>query len=441
MTAACALSAGALRAGDWQLTSLGEPPAQDTTPDSLALSSAAFAALMDDLYAPHADWAAWFSIDAASDTVSWPRAAKDPSTQVTLPLRAEAQSAGEARWYVWEARRAQRGLEQPLAGLRIVLDPGHLGGVWAEMEHRAWSVEAGVVVKEGDLVLQLAQMLEAELTALGATVTLTRRDATPATALRPADLIPQAEAWQARLDAASGHADDAQPQDQAAIQRRAELLFYRTAEIRARVPLVAEAKPDLVLCLHLNGTGWPDPENPSLVEDNHLHVLVNGAYMAGELAYDDTRAEMLTRLAAGHHAIEAPVALALAAGLAERTGLPPFTYRGSNAAPLPAWLIAEQAEALQAFRPYVWARNLLANRLFPAPVVFLEPYVLNSEGAYRHLMMGDYEGWRDVEGVPRRNLLRTYADGVILGLLQAAAPAAAVEHWRDAHRPPARSDP
>ncbi len=41
----------------------------------------------------------------------------------------------------------------------------------------------------------------------------------------------------------------------AALQKVAERLFYRTAEIRARARLVNESlKPDLVLCLHSRNT-------------------------------------------------------------------------------------------------------------------------------------------------------------------------------------------
>ena len=97
------------------------------------------------------------------------------------------------------------------------------------------------------------------------------------------------------------------------VKERAELLFYRVEEIHARSRLINEKiKPDLVICLHLNAAPWPDAENLSLVERNDYHVLVNGCYMGGELAYDDQRFEMLLRLLKGWHQQEQKLAEAMA---------------------------------------------------------------------------------------------------------------------------------
>src|SRR6266480_177259 len=41
--------------------------------------------------------------------------------------------------------------ERPLSGLRIALDPGHLGGRWAKMEERWFQVGNSAPVQEGDL--------------------------------------------------------------------------------------------------------------------------------------------------------------------------------------------------------------------------------------------------------------------------------------------------
>ena len=46
-------------------------------------------------------------------------------------------------------------------------------------------------------------------------------------------------------------------------------------------------QPDLVLCLHFNAEPWGDPNHPTLVTKNHLHLLVNGSYLPAELELDD----------------------------------------------------------------------------------------------------------------------------------------------------------
>src|SRR5437660_10612177 len=44
---------------------------------------------------------------------------------------------------------------KPLAGLRVALDPGHLGGKWAKMEERWFQVGDAKHVTEGDLTLRV----------------------------------------------------------------------------------------------------------------------------------------------------------------------------------------------------------------------------------------------------------------------------------------------
>ena len=67
--------------------------------------------------------------------------------------------------------------------------------------------------------------------------------------------------------------------------------------------------------------------------------------------------------------------------------------------------------------PAVWARNLLANRLYDGPVVFLEAYCTNSEAAYERLQIDDYQGVRDIGGEMRMSLTSEYAEGILEGLI------------------------
>ena len=83
--------------------------------------------------------------------------------------------------------------------------------------------------------------------------------------------------------------------------------------------------------------------------------------------------------------------------------LPPYRYTTPN---------AQQTGT----SPYLWTRNLLANRLYQAPVVFLEPYVMNSEEVWSRVQAGEYEGERIVAGVRRKCLVREYADAVAAGV-------------------------
>lgn len=295
--------------------------------------------------------------------------------------------------------------DKPLHGLRVTLDPGHLGGPWARMEERWFQIGQDKPVTEGDMNLLVARHLAARLRALGAEVSFTRTSSRPATSRRPRDLFGAARASlrergiTPRAERYSGPDDPRRP---GSVQAEAEKLFYRTSEIRARARLVnTRLKPDLVLAIHFNAEAWGNPARPQLVDGSHLHLLVNGAFSASELAYDDIRRDMLIKLLNRSWQEEAAAAGPVAAALARATGLPPYTYRGGSVIRLST---------------YVWARNLLASRLFECPVVYLEPYVMNSRQDYRRIQMGDYDGVRLVSGVPRKSIYREYADAVATGL-------------------------
>lgn len=282
---------------------------------------------------------------------------------------------------------------KPLDGLNIAIDPGHLGGEWAKLEERWLQVGSHPPVCEGDLTLQVAQLLKPRLEALGAFVSLVRDKSEPLTPLRPESLISDARST------LSGES----PED---LQKLAERLFYRTAEIRARAKHVNQTlKPDLVLCLHFNADPWGDPANPKLVERSHLHLLLNGAYTDEEVGLADQRFALLKKLLSRTHAEEASIGASVADAFAGKSGLPPFLYPPGA----PNALLVNG-------NPYLWARNLLANRLYDCPVIFMEPYVMNSTLDLPRIQAGDYEGLRDIQGRMVPSIFREYVDGLVEGL-------------------------
>lgn len=301
----------------------------------------------------------------------------------------------------------------PLAGrpvlsdLRISLDPGHLGGAWAQMEERYLSFRQGEAVCEGDLTLIVARVLAERLKALGAVVSLVRDEPEPVTRQRPKDfeqaardLLTQSGFPDAKLSY-KGLSGDAKL---LTVQWQSEKLFYRVSEIHARGTKVnAELKPDLVLCLHLNAESWGAANAPQFSPQNHLHVLVNGCYSRSELLQQDVRHEMLLRLFSRIHEEELPLAASVVEGVARRTQLPAYIYTSTNAR-----RVTES--------PYVYARNLLANRLYQCPVVYLEPFVMNHEETYRRLLLGHYQGRTLLGGKLVTSALEDYVRGVVDGL-------------------------
>jgi hypothetical protein len=300
--------------------------------------------------------------------------------------------------------------ERPLNSVRIALDPGHLGGPWARMEER-WYVmdDSEKPVTEGDLTLIVAKLLETRLEALGAIVLPVRASSKPTTPRRPKDFEDLAREDLKRMgltDPPLKYALEAPLEDRRkSVQWHSEKYFYRISEIRHRAQRINQRlKPDIALCLHFNAEAWGDPSKPEFVPRNHLHFLINGAYSSYELGMNDERFQMILRLLQGTHTEEQALAESVAPHLARHTQLPAFQYITNNVKrPSP--------------NPYVYARNLLANRLFECPVLYFEPYVMNSEDVFARVQAGLYEGEREVNGITRSSIFHEYVEGTVEGLV------------------------
>jgi len=292
--------------------------------------------------------------------------------------------------------------ERALEGVRIALDPGHIGGAWAKMEGRWYQMGEAPPVMEGGLTLKTAQILRPLLEAMGAKVTLVRETNEPLTSQKPEALL--REARESLLVSQGPAAILTEPQ----ILREAERLFYRTSEIRTRGQRVNEVlQPDLVVCLHFNAESWgSDSGKPVFSTANHLHVIAHGCLDPAEFSCDDQRLDALLRGLQGIPEEEIRLCDAVARQLALTTGLPPYTYTGRN---------ARKAND----NPYLWLRNLLANRVYHCPVVFTEPYVMNNEEVFGRIQAGDYPGEREIAGKLHRSLFQEYAQGVANGLQEA----------------------
>jgi N-acetylmuramoyl-L-alanine amidase len=363
-----------------------------------------FAHLINDVYCTHG-----FAPDLIEINEKTARILLNRETQKFFTLRfAENNASREPVPRLWRPAESLPP-ERPLAGLRIALDPGHLGGEWAKMEERWFQVGNSPPVQEGDLTLRVARLLAPRLRKLGARVFLIRDSNEPVTAKRQDDFQELARRIlikngvpQPRVDVL----DPNDPEKEQTIRWQSEILFYRYSEIRRRAARVNfKLHPDLVLCLHFNAEGWGDPSSPMLLDTNHLHLLVNGSYLQDELEFDDERFEMIRRLLSRAYDEELPLADLVATAMAKGMQLPPYQY--------PTTLTTTKVGA----SGYVYARNLLATRIYRCPVVYCEPYVMNSNDVFARIQAGDYEGMRNVNGVERKSIFREYADSVADGLV------------------------
>lgn len=374
-----------------KLTDLAEPPdwaRLDSFQESISRQE--FLTQLNEVYCPRQSW--WF-----------------PWIEIEEHRARIRKKAGSDEWYDLHFLESNKSVTQSspsfqISGSKILIDPGHIGGEFSEMEGRHFAIGDENPVKEGELALSVALKLKSELEKKGAVVSLSRKENQPVTQLRPKDFKELAVTWFSRMEWLQKLPSE---EISKRIKKREELYFYRVSEILARSDKIKKIKPDLILCIHLNAAPWPDPEKKSLVERNDYHVLVNGCYMGGEIAYDDQRFEMVWRLLNRWENAERFIAEHISKAFAIKTGLPAFAYKGSNA------LKIGEVEG-------VWARNLLANRIYEAPVVFLEPYIANSAVVYQRIQLGDYENRKIINGEKRASLVREYVDAVLIGLEQAS---------------------
>ncbi|MDF1751352.1 MAG: N-acetylmuramoyl-L-alanine amidase [Verrucomicrobiales bacterium] len=285
----------------------------------------------------------------------------------------------------------------PLQGLHIAIDPGHIGGDFAGIEERQFGFPEDKPVREGEMTLQTAKRLKPMLEEMGAKVSLVRSTNEPVTKTRTKDYL------QMYRSVNPGVPDGL-------LMPYATRRFYRRAEIVERARVVnEELKPDMVLCLHYNassGSGaWSNPSSPVLVDENHYHMLMNGAYTSGEVLDEGDRFQMIERILQRIHEQEAAVAKVVAEIFVEETALPPYEYDPNSS----------RAKNVGG-DPYLWARNLLANRSYTCPVLYFEPYVMNNIEVYARIQAGDYDGVKEVAGKERPSIMREYAEAVAKGI-------------------------
>lgn len=283
-------------------------------------------------------------------------------------------STARGWWQSPEEIRANRNDDDlPLTGLHLALDPGHIGGEWAAIEGRDFKINPDdLPVREGELVLELALMLRAELIKMGAEVSLLREGTTPVNPKSPgAYFSSAAQSFDLPVDASWASLVDYSLE----LRRLMNRMYAVTGELVERARIVNEViQPDALISLHTNAAPWPHDEagemKYELVDSNHTHVLIFGCLSDAELSVPLQEEQLIVKMTNGSAGIERELGQALGYSLGQATALPASNYSGQNAI------------RLDGHTPYLWARNLLLLRYVECPVVLLEPYIANSKESY-----------------------------------------------------------
>jgi N-acetylmuramoyl-L-alanine amidase len=288
----------------------------------------------------------------------------------------------------------------PLAGVKIALDPGHIGGAWASREGRLFIAPCGTRVAEGEMTLEVAKVLKDLLESAGARVWLTRTTASP--------VLNRLKKMTTTVQKTTSSHTSTTPLDETdSAETNGELRIDgdNISELEARAEMVNTIiKPDFAVCLHFNADPWGSRGAPRYSNNNHMHILVPGSYLKEELGSHEQRYDLLRRILEGTMVAELPLARRVADYLARETRLPPFSY-GQNSR------IAKGDD----LSPYVWKRNLVVTRKFHCPVIYPEPFVMNNLSVVKKIAAAENSQWCRVSN--SSDIYGKYARGVFRGIL------------------------
>ncbi len=305
---------------------------------------------------------------------------------------------------------------QPLQGVRVAIDPGHIGGDWAGLEVRLMKFTGlDVVVKEGDLSFYVASQLHARLTQLGAEVLITRPS------FGTSSLTWAFDQWlrdrvsvRVAFDRVSLEYSDVKTSRDLAAELRAlenalkkggplnlnnfDLLFnqvYVRFDLIHRAEIMNAFNPDISFVIHFNSLGLLNGRNEPVAENLNM-AFVSGVITVGELSDPIRRAE-LARLAITPD-FENSVELCehLVRNLVAVTGVQqkrsfaseitdPKRYMTYASLPTPAQFSADTSTG-------VYARNLLLTRKIKGPLCYGESLYQDNQHEAYNLSAPDH--WR-----------------------------------------------
>lgn len=275
-------------------------------------------------------------------------------------------------------------LPKSLKGLRVAIDPGHLGGEFAELEKRCVKV-LGTHLHEGDMAyltaLKMKELLEEE----GAIVMVTRP------AMGEGAMDENFTSWLSH-----------QPKIPVRSQKD-HFIRYNREDLYVRAEKINAFHPDLTLMLHYNSEYSEEDEVIPLIEDNYSMVFVPGAFSVHELDRERDRYEFLRLLLSDN----VEQSILLGQKIAERF---------DRDLKVPAVEHPKLPHQLQPYcllhYPGVYSRNLVLTRLIHSPVCYGEPLLQNHRGEAKLLTEtnGEIQGVRCSKRL--EEVARAYFEGI-----------------------------
>lgn len=282
-------------------------------------------------------------------------------------------------------------LTKPLKGLRVVLDPGHMGTPeWDEITGKHVRYK-GKRVSEGEIALWTSYLVANELEKLGAEVILTRDEpgtvaSTAPFSFDPSPFIAQyfynaIDSWMAPWFSLKDEAFVAKvknaPETQKAFSERQKVQFFLGGEdLEARARLIDQVRPDIVINVHYDASKTDQLQS----EDNTIEAFVPGGIRRTEAGSRIFRSQHLKHLLEVRRWNESvSLASEIIGEMSTRLKLP----------------LLNQPEAFTGIKVKdgVYARNLYLNRRnLNSLEVFLECLHYDHTLEFRRLLVRDQQG-------------------------------------------------
>ena len=314
-----------------------------------------------------------------------PQTQRDRQVEYTLRLTPQKK----------ESQTAQKKREN-LVGVKIAIDPGHLGGRYARMEQRFIEIPPSldrlqsIQFDEGTLCLQTALYLKLLLEKEGAIVMLTR------------DQIGKGVYEEGFFDWLKNKPNLwSENATLAGIFRK----HYCPLDLRARAEKINAFDPDLSIILHYNAHHVEEEysSNNCVSAQNYNLVFMPGAFCRNELAMQESRFEFLRLLLSDDleqsHALSREILSQLNAKLH-----------------VPSVTKADGARYLQTVcmrvEEGVYARNLALTRLVRGPVCYGETLIQNNIAECLNLSRKDFV----IGGKPCSSRVKQVAEAYFEGI-------------------------
>ncbi len=254
-------------------------------------------------------------------------------------------------------------LRKDLVGVKIAIDPGHLGGVFANLEDRFIDIPPSlervdsIKFDEGTLCFLTGMYLKLLLEKEGAIVMMTRDQI--GTGVYGDDffdwLKKNVHLWMG----------------EGGSLKKLFGKYYNPLDLRARAKKINQFAPDLSVVIHYNSQDGENngPSNHTISPVNYNMVFVPGAFCHNELADRDSRYEFMRLLVSEDLHGSLTLSQAILEKFGEHLQVPPVSKSdGANYLNRVGIKIGEG----------IYARNLALTRLIHGPICYGETLIQNN---------------------------------------------------------------